>query len=147
MNNIGIKFPLGFLLGWANINSITSILILVEHYQELNSNAIESLALVFHIVIFAFSVLMLTYYRDLYYTLFIILVQIGIILTNRDNYSNRNKFTLVFGILTIICFIFSFIFLLKRDDAKETAEMIGNLQNSAEINKNRSENAHMLIKV
>jgi hypothetical protein len=106
LSTFGFKGAVSFLLAWINCLTITNASIFIE---TLNWEAkwIEVFSFCAHTSFFCLVILFLAYYDDGYYVLIIFLFQLGIILTNLDKYTTDNKFTLVFGILTLICLLVS----------------------------------------
>ena len=88
---------------------IISAFNLIEYSGVVSAESIELISLIIHCIIFSGAILVLVFFKDFYYVLMIILFQLGIVVTNRKNYKEDNKFTLIFTILTAVSFLFTLL--------------------------------------
>jgi len=123
MNIFGFSINSSFILAFTNLISVISIIILLEKIsssgadtKDIISTKIEIVYFITHSLIFSTAIILLVFFKDLYYILFILFFQIGIVITNKDHYNKEYKFTFVFMILTAISFLFSLLCVKQKED-------------------------------
>ncbi len=121
-NMIKFNIILSSLLAWSNILFYTALFLLIDKYSEFfDKDTINSLSLIMHLLIFCINVLLIVFCSDLFYTIVLMIYQIGITLQNKHINSNEDKFTLVITIMTGIILCWSIYSFFKKPESQNIA--------------------------
>jgi hypothetical protein len=120
LNKIGFYYTLSILMAFSHMMFILAAFTTIEMAGVLSIDSIELISFTVHGVIFCGAILILVFFRDFAYVLMILLFQLGIVVMNREKYTADNKFTLIFTLLTAVCYVFSLLF--GKDDLEEDKE-------------------------
>lgn len=106
LSKCGFSMTISFLLSWSNCLFFINLFLCLENFDYFSLNVIELLAFITHCFIFCFSILLLVFYQDIFYIIIILIFQLGIVISNKSQYSKDNKYTLIYAIMTSFSFIF-----------------------------------------
>ena len=136
LNYVGFNTSISFILAWANYLLGANVCIFLEIIEEINENNSETIGLIIQGLICFTSIVVIVYYRDPFYVIFLLMYQIGLALASDDKKTSfENDLNVIFTVFTAICLIFG-VFMIKKgneDDERETV-----LRNY-KIEKERSE--------
>lgn len=131
MNKIGFYYTLSILMAFSHMMFILASFTTIEMAGVFSMDSIELISFTVHGAIFCGVVLMLVFFRDFAYVLMILLFQLGIVVMNKEKYTADNKFTLIFTLLTAVCYIFSLLF--GKDDYDEEKDDLEDKYNQEKI--------------
>jgi hypothetical protein len=118
-NSLAFKGSVSFLLAFVNFLILNSICIIMELNESIAKENIETIAVVFELILCGVCLIVIVYLRNFYFVSFIFLYQVGIVLNN----NSKNKISLVCMILTGISIFFS-LFCIKNKH--ENDDLINN---------------------
>ena len=107
-NFISFDLNISFLTSWNFCLEIISIFSFLEsHDKYLGEATIVIIALIFHVLIFCITIVFVAYYVDVFFCFIVLIFQIGIVLSNTNLNYNENKTSLVFCIISFVCFVYT----------------------------------------
>jgi hypothetical protein len=136
LNYLGFNTSISFIFAWANYLLGTSICIFLEIAEEITAENSETIGFIIQGVICLVSIVVIVYYRDPFYVIFLLIIQIGLASASDEKKSSyENDLNIIFTVFTAICLIFG-VFLMKRGNEEEERE---NVLRNYKIEKSRSE--------
>jgi len=136
LNYVGFNISISFILAWANYLFGANVCIFLEIIEEINENNSETIGFVIQGLICLVSIVVIVYYRDPFYVIFLLMYQIGLALASDDKKSSyENDMNFIFTVFTAICLIFG-VFMIKKGSEEDERETV--LRNY-KIEKGRSE--------
>jgi hypothetical protein len=136
LNYLSFNVGISFILAWANYLLGTSLCIILEIFEIITEVNSELIGFIIQGIICLVSIVIIVYYKDPFYVVFLVMYQLGLALVSDDHKSSyENDLNILFTIFTGICLLFG-VFLMKRGKEEEERE---NVLENYNIERKRSE--------
>ena len=129
----GLKVSVSFLVALSLLSLIISVLFSLEIKGK--NAQYDSFLWYVYLFLFCVVVLVISFFKDVYWVFVILLYQVGVVLQNWANYTVDNKFSLVFTSITAFVFVFSLFYVaLCGSEDKELKQLEKHRNENDDIN-------------